>query len=417
MVFPEGHDQLQAVVVESGRLGIPVFMRGAGTGFSGGSVPVGGGLVVSTEKMRRVLALDSASGTVEVESGMVNSELQDFLLPHGLFYPPDPASLKVSTIGGNIAENAGGPRAYKYGVTRRYVRSIDWLTASGERFKGPFEGPAALLCGAEGTLGVIYSAVLDVIPIPGSHITSLVDSGDDTGAMDIAAELLSSGFNPSVLEFIDSRTMDCVTGYMSYSGIEKGRSHLFIEVDGTPEAAESQQEKLEYYCRDRGLQLSSARDPEKRETLWELRRSISPSLARRGITKINEDVSLPLGSLGRAVSFIHETAARHGLDCYIFGHCGDGNLHVNIMTDRRDRSEIERAGRFVDELFRETVSMGGTLSGEHGIGITKNEYLGVLFSGQELALQAGIRRAMDPQSRLNPGKYFDRYFTDGEQGR
>lgn len=406
VVFPGGLDDLVKLVREASNIQLPFFMRGAGTGFSGGAIPVGGGIVISTEKMRKILDFDRENGLVEVEAGVVNGELQEFLEPGGWFYPPDPASLKVSTIGGNIAENAGGPRAYKYGVTRRYVRSLTWLTTSGEVLETPLEGPASLLVGAEGTLGVIYSATLSILPLPSAYKTSLVPAGSDTDAMNVASELLATGFCPSVMEFIDSKTMECVTQFKELNGFDRGMSYLFFEIDGSDTEVEAQYGIFDSFCRERSLKKLTALNDEEREILWELRRSISPSLARKGITKVNEDISLPLGRLSEAVSFIHGSAKELGLDCYVFGHCGDGNLHVNIMTDRRRVEEMKRTEDFVEKLFSRVVAMGGTLSGEHGIGITKNKYLEVLFSQAELELQKNIKKTMDPGGFLNPGKYF-----------
>jgi glycolate oxidase len=318
----------------------------------------------------------------------------------------------VSTIGGNIAENAGGPRAYKYGVTRRYVRSMVWIDADGEVIESPPRGPAALLIGAEGTLGAIYSATMGVLPLPEAFRTVLVAAGRDGEAMNTASDLLATGFTPSVLEFIDSKTMRCVSEYRELSGTVRGSSYLFFEMDGTTEEVERQYGLLSSFCAKKGLTMMTAHDDGEREILWELRRSVSPSLARKGITKINEDVSLPLGKLGEAVTWIHGLAAELDLDCYIFGHCGDGNLHTNIMTDRRRPEEMERAMTFIERLFSHVAAMGGTLSGEHGIGLTKKDFLGMVFSPAELELQHGIMRAMDPDNTFNPGKYFDR----GESG-
>lgn len=406
VVFPQGLDDLRKTVLEARRTGVPLFMRGAGTGFSGGSVP-NGGIVVSTENMNRVLGLDTGARTVTVESGIVNNDLQEYLGERGLFYPPDPASFRVSTIGGNIAENAGGPRAYKYGVTRRYVRSLVWIDAEGEVIESATHGPTALLIGAEGTLGAIFSATMGVLPRPEAFRTVLVAAGEDGEAMNTASALLATGFTPSVLEFIDSRTMKCVSEYRELSGIDMGSSYLFFEMDGSREDVETQFGLLSSFCEMHGLDMLTARDEEEREILWELRRSVSPSLARKGITKINEDVSLPLGRLGEAVSWIHDLASGLELDCYIFGHCGDGNLHVNIMTDRRRREEMERAMAFVERLFSHVTGMGGTLSGEHGIGMTKKEFLGLVYSPAELDIQQRIMKAMDPENIFNPGKYFD----------
>ncbi len=407
VVFPQSLDDLRKTVVEAHRSGVPLFMRGTGTGFSGGSVPAGG-IVVSTENMNRVLGLDTGARSVKVESGIVNNDLQEYLGERGFFYPPDPASFRVSTIGGNIAENAGGPRAYKYGVTRRYVQSMVWIDADGEVIDSEPRGPAALLIGAEGTLGAIYSATMRVLPRPEAFRTVLVAAGDDGEAMNTASALLATGFTPSVLEFIDSKTMRCVSEYRELSGTVDGSSYLFFEMDGSPEDVDRQYGLLSSFCGENGFDMLTARDDEEREILWELRRSVSPSLARKGITKVNEDVSLPLGRLGEAVSWIHDMASDLELDCYIFGHCGDGNLHVNIMTDRRRTEEMERAMVFVERLFSHVAGMGGTLSGEHGIGITKKEFLGMVYSPAELEIQYRVMRAMDPDNIFNPGKYFDR---------
>ncbi|MCD6378876.1 FAD-binding oxidoreductase [bacterium] len=410
VAFPESECDLALIIKNANSLGIPIIPRGAGTGFSGGSVPVDGSLVVSTEKIRRVLSFDREMNEVEVESGIVNGKLQDYLKPFGFFYPPDPASYKVSTIGGNIAENAGGPRAYKYGVTRRYVRSLKWITSTGEYLESQQGGPTAFLIGSEGTLGFIYSARLAVFPIPKARKTFLLGASGDGDTMNLASDLLHSGFRPSVLEFIDSKTIRCVAEYLGILSILENRgdsSYLFLEVEGTEIETDEQQRHLNDYCECHGLTLTTAEKEEDREILWELRRSISPSLARRSITKVNEDIALPLGKLPEAVVRIHELARDKRLDCYIFGHCGDGNLHINIMTDRRNKKEMERAGEFVENLFLYVIAAGGTLSGEHGVGITKRPFLSLAFSPGELRLQEKIKGVIDPGSTFNPGKYFD----------
>ncbi len=407
VAFPESLDQLGRLIGESHRREVPVVVRGAGTGFSGGSVPRRGALVISTEQINSVLGLSARSLEVEVEAGMVNQDLQNLLEVKGLFYPPDPASLKFSTLGGNVAENAGGPRAYKYGVTRRYVRAITWVSSCGEVYTTPAEGLAALLIGAEGTLGAIYSIRLALLELPRAARTSLIAAGPDERALEIASQLISRGFAPSVMEYIDSRTIRCVTEYCKMEHLDRNSSYLFVEVDGSEGEVEEQQVKLEDFCSSNRLERITAHNEEEMEELWEVRRSISPSLARRGITKVNEDVSLPLGSLTGAVSFIHAQADELGLDCYIFGHSGDGNLHVNIMTDRRKREEMGRVKLFVDRLFHRVVELGGTISGEHGIGLTKSEYLDLMFSREEMEIQRETGATFDPAGIMNPSKYFD----------
>ena len=407
VAFPRNLDELVSVVQHASQRGIPIFTRGAGTGFSGGSIPLDGGLVISTEKMHRVLRFDAGAGEVEVECGIVNGELQDFLAGKGFFYPPDPASLNFSTIGGNIAENAGGPRAFKYGVTRRYVRSLTWLTGEGETVRdAPPRRAAAVLIGSEGTLGVVYSARLGVLPLPEAFRTSLLEVKPGSGALAFAGSLLSAGLNPSVLEYIDAKTMLCVTEYCCFGGLGRDSNYLFIEIDGTSDEVAAQDELLEALARERGVIKRGAKNGAERDLLWKLRRSVSPSLARRGVTKVNEDVSLPLGVLEEAARFTHELSHELELDCYIFGHAGDGNMHVNIMTDRRRVEEMARVESFVERLFGRVIALGGTLSGEHGIGLTKSPYLRMIFTPAELALARGIKRGMDPRGVLNPGKYF-----------
>ena len=406
VAFPRSLEDLARLVREAGQAGVPLVMRGAGTGFSGGAVPVEGGIVVSTEKLSRILGFDPEAGWVEVEAGLVNGRLQEYLERRGFFYPPDPASFRVSTIGGNIAENAGGPRAYKYGVTRRYVRALVWVDAGGAVHETALEGPAALLPGAEGTLGAIYSARLGVLPKPDVCCTALIAAGRGGEALGVGGEMLSAGVMPSVLEFIDEKTMRCVSEYRRLPAFGSGGGCLFVEIDGCGGEVAMQRGLLESFCRARRLECFAARDAARREMLWELRRAVSPSLARRGITKVNEDVSLPLGRLAEAVDWIHAAALELDLDCYVFGHCGDGNLHVNIMTDRRRSEEMRRAEGFVERLFEYVARAGGTLSGEHGIGITKRDYLGMIFSPAEIELQGRLRQALDPAGVFSPGAYF-----------
>jgi glycolate oxidase subunit GlcD len=406
VAFPDDAGELGQVVSECAERGIPIFVRGAGTGFSGGAIPLRGGLVISTERLNRILRFDAESEEVEVECGVVNQELQDHLEPLGYFYPPDPASLKSSTLGGNISENAGGPRAYRYGVSRRYVRSLTWMTASGRWLRTPAVGPASLLIGAEGTLGILYAARLTVLPLPRIHSTSFLAIKGAAKAVAFAAHLFARGLAPSVMEFIDGKTMRCVGEYKRLDGLEEDSSFLFVEIDGSGSEVEAQQRLLDGICDEGDVPIRTASSEEEREFLWDLRRAVSPSLARRGVTKVNEDVSLPLGALEDAVVFCHEAAAELSLDCYIFGHCGDGNLHVNIMTDKRRTDEMRRVDLFVERLFERVVALGGTLSGEHGIGMTKREYLGYRFNDAELELQRRVKRMFDEKELLNPGKYF-----------
>jgi glycolate oxidase len=407
VAFPGTMADLAGLVREASRRGIAIVPRGAGTGFSGGSVPLDGGLVISTEKLHRVLRFDAGAEEVEVESGVVNKDLQDHLARERYFYPPDPASLNFSTIGGNVAENAGGPRAFKYGVTRRYVRSLTWITSDGETIRdAPPKGATAALVGAEGTLGVIYSVRLGVLPLPAAFRTSLLEVPASAGALALAGSLLAAGLMPSVIEYLDAKTMQCVGEYCRFGGLGRDSNCLFVEIDGSPGEVDAQRALLEELAGKAGAVVRPARNEAERDLLWKVRRSVSPSLARRGATKVNEDVSLPLGALEEGVRFVHELAGELDLDCYVFGHAGDGNIHVNIMTDRRRWEEMARVSAFVERLFARVIDLGGTLSGEHGIGLTKSPYLGMIFTPEELGLARGIKKEMDPSGILNPGKYF-----------
>lgn len=406
VAFPTGLEDLLLIVEKGLERGIPLFARGAGTGFSGGAVPVCGGIVVSTEKMNRILRFDQENEEVEAESGVVNQDLQDYLAPLGYFYPPDPASLKSSTLGGNISENAGGPRAYKYGVTRRYIRSLTWIAPGAGIITSSAEGCSSLLIGSEGTLGFLYAARLSVLPLPRIYGTSILEVPGDEEAIRFALHLMSSGLHPSVIEYIDGRTMQCVGEYKRLEGLSGNAGYIFIEIDGNHGEVEEHMRLLGRLCDEADVGMRRASSEREREFMWEVRRAVSPSLARRGVTKVNEDVSLPLGELEEAVFFIHGLANDLSLDCYIFGHCGDGNLHVNIMTDRRRREEMERVDLFVERLFTRAVELGGTLSGEHGIGMTKSRYLDYRFSPAEIELHRRVESAIDPGGLVNPGKYF-----------
>ena len=406
VVYPRSVDDIVSVVKYAGDYGVPLYVRGAGSGFSGGAVPVVEGVVVSMEKLNRVLWFDPSRWLVAVESGVVNGELQRYLAGRGFFYPPDPASLEFSTIGGNIAENAGGPRAFKYGVTRRYVHALEWVTSRGDVVDYPMVGVTSLLVGGEGGLGVIYSAVLSVLPLPEAVKTALITMPGGAEAVGFAVKVILAGLKPTVLEYIDSKTMICVGEYIEVEGFNKSDAYIFVEFDGVAEDVETQFEMLKDICRREGAAVKEAKNKVERELLWDLRRSISPSLARRGITKVNEDVTFPIGKLEEAVDFMEALALELSLDCYVFGHCGDGNLHVNIMTDRRRTEEMRRAEHFVERLFEKVVELGGSLSGEHGIGLTKRRYLPLLFNEEQIEFAKEIKRTFDPALILNPGKYF-----------
>jgi glycolate oxidase len=394
----------------------PIVPRGAGTGLTGGALAVDGGLIITTSRMNRILEIDRENLTALVEPGVFNGELQSAAAEYGLFFPPDPASMEFSTLGGNAAENAGGARAVKYGVTRDYVMALEVVMPTGEIVH---TGSASiksvtgydltrLIVGSEGTLGVITRLLLKLIPIPETVGTMLVAFPEIGTAAKAVARIMSSRVTPSTLEFMDRTALECVKEHLHDDIPTNVAALLLVEVDGSHSIVEEDAKFLENECLQAGaLYVKSARDPEERESLWKARRALSPAIMKIRPLKINEDVAVPRMKIPDLISGVEELARKYRVTIVNFGHAGDGNVHVNLLLDPEDKDEVSRAHDAVKELFNLVVSLGGTLSGEHGIGIAKAPYLDIELESSAVDVMRKIKLALDPNNILNPHKTFD----------
>ncbi|MGD8352547.1 MAG: FAD-linked oxidase C-terminal domain-containing protein [Pseudomonadota bacterium] len=416
VAHPSSPDEVSQLVSLANEAGFPIIPRGGGTGLTGGALAVDGGLILTTRRLNRILQIDRDGLTAWVEPGVYNGDLQKAAGEYGLFFPPDPASMDYSTLGGNAAENAGGARAVKYGVTREYVMALEVVMPTGEIIH---TGSASiksvtgydltrLMVGSEGTLGIITKLLLKLVPIPEAVGTMLAGFDEIGTAARAVARIMTSRVVPSTLEFMDRSTVECVKGYLSEEIPSRIAALLLIEVDGSASVVQEDSRILEEKCREAGaLYFRSASEDEERESLWTARRSISPAIMRIRPLKINEDVAVPRLKIPDLITGIEALARKHDVIIVNFGHAGDGNVHVNLLLDPEDREEVARGHKAVEELFELVVSLGGTLSGEHGIGIAKAPYLGIEIDESTVRVMRKIKNALDPKNILNPHKTFD----------
>ena len=411
------HEEAEAVITLrlAQEYDTPVFPRGAGTGLAGGAVPRGG-IVLNFAPMRRILEIDEESLMVTVEPGVVTADLQAAVEARGLFYPPDPNSLKQSTIGGNVATGAGGPRCLKYGTTREYVRGMRAVLAGGQVLAdgGKYLKNATgynlsqLFVSSEGTLGALTQATLRLIPLPPmtGTVLALFAHLDDAAAL--VTRILGAGILPSVLEFIDRLGIQCIEQVAQLGLPDDVDALLLIECDGQPSAVDADLARIIDLCAAGGARtVERAVDQEDRDRLWKARRAVSPSLSRLRPSKMGEDISLPRKSIVPMVRRLQQIAVEFDVLLPTFGHIGDGNLHPNLVFDPRNPEEVARVEQAAEILIRTTVELGGTLSGEHGIGLLKKEFLPMALPPQNIALFRRIKAAFDPQGIMNPGKIFN----------
>jgi glycolate oxidase len=416
VVIPRSTEDVVKLMKYAHQHKITVVPRGAGSGYTGGSLPVKGGIVVSFEQMTKVLELNQEKKYAIIEPGVVTQEFADYVNKFGLFYPPDPSSLKFSTLGGNVAECAGGLKGRKYGVTKNYVLGLESVLSNGEVITtgilsngdGSSYDVEGLLIGSEGTLALVTKIALKLLDKPQYEETVLATFNRMEDAAEVVASITASGVIPSILEFIDGDTLKCVLEYAKLDNIEKSEAVLLIEVDGNDKAdvQEELQRVLEICKEKRAKSLDVAKTKEDKDKLWKVRRSISASLLRIAPTKVNEDICVPASKLPAMVGAIKEISKRHQVSINTFGHAGDGNLHVTFMCDSRNHEQMERVEKAVDELFERTLKLGGTLSGEHGIGVTKAKYLEWEVGKEGIELMKKIKTAFDPDLIINPGKMF-----------
>jgi glycolate oxidase/D-lactate dehydrogenase len=412
VVFPTSQEDVQKLVKVCYEEEIPIFPRGAGSGLTGGAVPtLEKGVVVSFERMNR-FQIDVDNATAVVEPGVITYEFQREVERFGLFYPPDPSSFKYSTIGGNIAENAGGPRCLKYGVTREYVLGLTAVIKEGEVIKtgNPVIKDVAgyditkLFVGSEGTLGLITSAVLKLIPKPKARGTALIlfKNLEDVGR--VVTRIMTSGIFPSALEFMDRDAIRAVEEFKPVGLPKDVSALLLVEVDGSPQSVKEDIKAVEELAKAMGLEVKVAEDEESAEKLWTARKSLGPALGNLRTGKINEDVVVPRVYLSEAIRDYRKVAEKYGLLMAIFGHIGDGNLHVNLLYDKKNKEEEERAERAVDEIFEITLRYNGSITGEHGVGLTKRKFLEYQFGPVGMEILRGIKKVFDPKNLFNPGK-------------
>lgn len=414
VVFPESTDDVVSAVRLSRRYSFPLIARGAGTGYSGGAVATQGGMVLSVERMNRILGVDAGSHTAVVESGVITYDLDLAANRHGLFYPPDPASYKESTLAGNLAECAGGLRCVKYGVTKDYVLGVEYVDYAGDiRVAGSMadDGEAfditSLMVGSEGTLGIVTRMHLKLLPIPEARGTFLYTFRSEVDAARAVTAIRGSGVVPCVMEFMDGNALEAVIRYLDLNGMPEAAAMLLVELDGTVEEVERDSEIVAALMPKYGPLINrQASDGAEREDLWRLRRELSTAVKEYSVVKTSEDVCVPLTRFADLVGRIGEISAERGLRTAAFGHAGDGNLHVCFvipeMSDDIHRGmEASKA-----DLLRATLELGGTISGEHGIGFTKKDFLSAEVGDDVMELFRLVKASFDPANLLNPGKIF-----------
>ncbi len=421
VVFPETVQAVSELVKLANRHLIPLFPRGAGSGIVGAAIPKGGGIVMAMNHFNRILEIDEDDMIAVVEPGVITGDLQKRVSEHGLFYPPDPASLQFSTLGGNVAMCSGGPRAVKYGVTRDYILGMELVLPTGsilQTGKKTYKGVVGydltrLMVGSEGTLGVFTKVILRLLPAPEAVRTMMALFPRIENAALAVSHILKSRIIPSTLELMDQSTLEVVENHLHMGLPQDCEAMLIIEVDGREDLLAHDMAQVETICKEKGAsEVDVAASPTDRERIWRARRAISPALGRIRPGKINEDVTVPRAQIPALIHHIRRLADKYRLTIVSFGHAGDGNIHTNIMLDRKNHDELKRAEKAVEELFRTVLDLGGTLSGEHGVGITKSPFFmwEVGSVGYETMLK--IKQALDPNNIMNPGKMFlpDRAF-------
>jgi glycolate oxidase len=415
VAFPESTEQISKIMALASSKSFPVVPRGAGSGMTGGSLPVAGGLVLALGRMNRILEIDEENQLAIVEPGVITGKLREAVAPLGLFYPPDPASLKFCTLGGNVAECAGGPSAIKYGVTRDYVLGLEVVLADGRiletgvRTRKGVVGYdlTRLFIGSEGTLGVITKIILRLTSRPTASKTILLLFADMAPAAALVAAMLKE-HTPSTLEYLDNTALGLVAGKLPFVLPAEAKAMLLVELDGDGQSVELQSSRLDDFLADHKeiLLCKKAENPEEVEALWMARRSVSPAAFSLKPDKISEDVVVPRSKIPELVACTEELSKRFKLPIFTFGHAGDGNIHVNIMLDKANPEEISSGTQAKEALFREVLDLKGSLSGEHGIGITKAPFLGLELSATSLDIQQQLKKLFDPLNIMNPGKIF-----------
>jgi glycolate oxidase len=416
IVFVESAAQIAAVLELANAERFNVVPRGSGTNLSGGTVPCDHCLVLVTVKMDKILEIDPRNLTALVEPGVLTSRIDEAAARQGLFYPPDPGSMKISTIGGNVAENSGGLRGLKYGVTRDYVLGLEIVLPSGELLRCGTKcvkdvagySLKDLFIGSEGTLGVVTQVLLKLLPRPTARQTMLATFETMTDAAETVSAIIAGKIIPCTLEFLDRTTIRCVEDFAAIGLPLDAEAVLLMETDGHPAVVEEEAARMMEYARaHRARDVRAARDAAEADRLTSARRSAFSALARVAPTTILEDATVPRSELAAMIAFIQQTARKHRLTIGTFGHFGDGNLHPTFLCDERNKEEIERVHAAFREIFEKAIALGGTITGEHGIGLAKKDFLPPFAGKTALDVMRALKRTLDPNHILNPGKIFD----------
>lgn len=416
VVFVTETCQVSEILRLANETGTAVVTRGSGTGLSGGSLPAPGCVVLCTARMNRILEIDTANLTMTVEPGVTTLEIAEAAERSGLFYPPDPGSMKISTIGGNVAENSGGLRGLKYGITRNYVMGLEVVLPGGDvlntgnKCVKDVAGYSIkdLFVGSEGTLGVVTKILLKLIPKPAAKRTMVATYAEMDKAAQTVSDIIAAKIIPCTLEFLDRVTIHCVEDFAKVGLPLDCEALLLMETDGHPAAVAEEAGKMEELARKNGaMEVRVAKDDAEAARFAGARRSAFSALARLAPTIILEDATVPRSELAGMVRFVNEVARKHRLRIGTFGHMGDGNLHPTFLTDERNADEIARVHQAFSEIFDEAIRLGGTITGEHGVGLAKKEFLPKFAGDVAIDVMRAFRRAMDPKGILNPGKMFD----------
>lgn len=416
VVFAKSTPEVSAVLKLANQAKLPVVTRGSGTGLSGGSLPSPDCIVLCLVQMDKILEIDQANLTMKVEAGVTTVQIADAAASVGLFYPPDPGSMRISTIGGNVAENSGGLRGLKYGVTRNYVMGMEIVLPNsdvmwmGNKCVKDVAGYSLkdVFIGSEGTLGVITQVLLRLIPKPQAKKTMVATYAKMDQAAETVSAIIAAQIIPCTLEFLDRMTIHCVEDYAHIGLPLDCEALLLMETDGHPAVVAEEAAKMEKICRERGcMEIRVAQNEEEATKLASARRTAFSALARVSPTTILEDATVPRSELAHMIRFVEAIAKKYQLKVGTFGHMGDGNLHPTFLTDERNKEEMHRVEEAFKEIFDEAIRVGGTITGEHGIGVAKKSFLPKFAGDAQMRVMRELRRILDPNGILNPGKMLD----------
>ncbi|EKN64259.1 glycolate oxidase subunit [Neobacillus bataviensis LMG 21833] len=415
VIQPQTKEEISSILKLANEHRIPIYPRGAATSLSGGPLPVEGGIVLDMSQFPKKLIIDQENLLAIVSPSVITGDIHKLAEEGDLFYPPDPSSSHVSTIGGNLLENSSGPKGLKYGTTKEYVIGLEVVTPTGEIIRTGGKTVknvtgydlTRLIVGSEGTLGIVTEAVLRLIPKPQARKTLLASFGRLIDSGHAITNILSSGILPSAMELMDHACIQAVENYTKSGLPLDAEAIVIIEVDGHAAAIEDEIKKCAEICRkENASDILVAEDDTERDKIWHARKMVSPAIAKMGPTKISEDATVPRSQIPKMIERLHAIREKYQLNLVVFGHAGDGNLHPNIITDKRNIEEMKRAEAAISEIFEAAVELGGTLSGEHGIGLLKAPYMEMELGKEGLRFMKLIKEAWDPNHILNPGKIF-----------